>query len=167
MDTTSPNDRLAACWRLQHCHACTHSPHGCGWCPHSSTCVPVSSLLAPVAHAHVCPTRVERFELRTRALGCGCSTATFLSVVVAVFATVAALALLYALVVLVKHANRVFGTGSWRGLELEIKADGAREEKEWRRHPWSERVSALFRRDRTSFDRSEQEQSTERTRLLG
>ena len=98
MDTTGRHTddyRLAGCWRIQNCHACTHSRHGCGWCPHSSTCVPVSSLLQPMSDAKTCPSRGERFELRTKALGCGCSTTTFLSIVVTVFATIAALLLIY------------------------------------------------------------------------
>ena len=89
------DDRLAACWRIQNCYACTHSKHGCGWCPHTSTCVPVSSIFEPISNAQTCPSRDERYELRTKALGCGCSTATFLSVVVTVFVTIAALILLY------------------------------------------------------------------------
>lgn len=162
------NDRLAACWRIQRCYACTHSSHGCGWCPHTSTCVPVSSLLQPISDSKTCPSRDERFELRTRALGCGCSTATFLSIVVTVFATIAALALLYGIAVLLGRLNGVFGTGSWRGLELEVKEDGSRVEKEWKRHPWTEKLTAIFRTDPArSPDKSEQELVTERTRLLG
>lgn len=68
---------------------------------------------------------------------------------------------------MVKKLNQVIGTGAWRGTEMEIKDDGSREEKEWKRHPWTERVTSVFRRDRTSSDKSEQEQVTERSRLLG
>lgn len=63
--------------------------------------------------------------------------------------------------------NRLFGTGSWQGIEMDIHDDGRREVKEWRRHPWTEKLTSIFRRDRTSSDESEQEQITERTRLLG
>lgn len=163
----SSDYRLAACWRIQNCHACTHSSHGCGWCPHSSACVPVSSLLQPVSDAKTCPSRDERFELRTRALGCGCSTATLLSIVVTVFATIAALFLLYGIGVLIKRANHLCGSGSWRGTELEVKDDGSRSEKEWRHHPWTRRFTAIFHRDpTTSANKSEQDLATERTRLL-
>ena len=68
---------------------------------------------------------------------------------------------------LIKNLNKVFGTGSWRGTEVEVKDDGTREAKEWKRHPWTEKVTSVFHRDRTSSDRSEQEQVTERSRLLG
>jgi len=167
MHETAFDRRVAECWGLQSCSSCIHSKHGCGWCPSSSTCVPVSSLLEPITNAHTCPLREERFELRTRALGCGCSTTTLLSIIVTILATIAAAHLLYGIFLLIKRCNQAFGTGNWRGSEILIKEDGSRELQEWRRHTWTQKLAALFRRDRTSSDRSEQEQKTERSRLLG
>lgn len=85
-----------------------------------------------------------------------------------VFATIAALFLLYGIGILIKQANHVYGFGSWRGTELKVKDDGTRSEKEWRRHHWTRRFTAIFHRDpTTSTDKSEQDLVTERTRLLG
>lgn len=50
---------------------------------------------------------------------------------------------------------------------MEIRYDARREEKEWKRQSWTQKVTSVFRRDRTSSDKSEQEQITERSRLLG
>lgn len=162
------NNRVASCWGYQSCSGCIHSSHGCGWCPSSSNCVPVNSLLDPISNASTCPSREERFELRTKALGCGCSTITLLSIIVTVFATIAALILLYGIVVLIRRGNQVLGTGIWRGTGMEIKDDGSRVQREWRRSDsWTTKLISLFRRDRTGSDRSEQEQKTERSRLLG
>ena len=160
-------DRLASCWRIQDCYNCIHSQHGCGWCPSSSTCIPASSLLQPVWKANICPLQHERFELRTKALGCGCSTTTLLSIIVTVFATIVALALLYGIGLAILGLNRAFGTGTWRGIEVEIKDDGIRTEHQWRRNTWSSKLASLFGKSRLHSDRSEQEQITERSRLLG
>ncbi|EMC94230.1 hypothetical protein BAUCODRAFT_94432 [Baudoinia panamericana UAMH 10762] len=158
-------DRLAACWELQDCRSCINSHHGCGWCPTSGACVATTNLLAPVSHPDVCPLRSERFELRTKALGCGCSTTTLLSVIVTVFATIAALALLYGIGLLLLQINQAFGTGSWNGIEIEVKDDGTRHERQWRR---SNAFTSFFRRMTLKATKeSEQEQMTERSRLLG
>ena len=115
--------------------------------------------------ANVCPLRSERFELRTKALGCGCSTTTLLSILTTVFATILALVLLYGLATVIKYLNRAFGSGNWNGTEIEVKDDGKRDEREWRR---SNPISSFWR---THFlhatEESEQEQRTERARLLG
>jgi hypothetical protein len=161
----SRGDRLAACWRIQNCYNCIHSKHGCGWCPQSSTCVPASLLLEPVSNARVCPIRDERFELRTKALGCGCSTITLLSVIVTVFATIVGLLLLYGFAILVYKFNHNFGTGTWRGIEVEVKNDGTRFERQWERTERGKNLSFLHRIGFWS-NKSEQEQVTERTRLL-
>lgn len=159
------NNHLTTCWRHQDCYNCIHENRvGCGWCPTSSTCIPASSLLQPVSKANICPLKDERFELRTKALGCGCSTTTLLSIIVTVFATIAALFLLWGVGVLIARFNRTFGTGTWRGVEMECKDDGTRTEQQWRRKG---RLTLFFRRHGTSSNQSEQERFTERTRLLG
>ncbi|KAK5137713.1 hypothetical protein LTR08_007284 [Meristemomyces frigidus] len=157
--------RAGACWSVQNCNSCTHSKHGCGWCPYSSTCVPTTNLLKPVSDANVCPLRAERFELRTKALGCGCSTTTLLSVIVTIFATIAALALLYGVGIALMRFNQVFGSGTWEGIELEVEDDGTRKEHAWHR---SNAVTSYVRRTTLKATKeSEQEQVTERSRLLG
>ena len=169
MHSTS-EDTLSRCWRHQFCHACINSKAGCGWCPGSSTCIPASSLLSPVTNAQICPLRNERFELRTRALGCGCSTTTLLSIIVTVFATLVAAALLWAVGVSLWKANRAFGSGSWRGVEVWIKDGGGRVERQWRGESWIGKNGSSFfriRRVGKSATKSEQELVTERSRLLG
>ena len=134
-------------------------------CPYSSTCVPTTNLLKPVSDAHVCPLRAERYELRTKALGCGCSTTTILSIIVTIFATIAALALLGLLSYVFLSFDEAFGTGTWNGVEIEVKDDGTRQERQWRR---SNAVSSFFRTTTLKATKeSEQEQVTERSRLLG
>lgn len=162
----SNEDRLAACWHIQNCYNCIRSNHGCGWCPFSSACIPASSLLEPVSNAKVCPLKAERFELRTKALGCGCSTTTILSIIVTVFATIVALVLLYGIGIVICKINSTFGTGTWRGIEFEIKDDGTRTERQWKR-PEPSKQPSILRRIGLGSKNSEQERITERTRLLG
>ena len=157
--------RAGACWSIQNCHSCTHSKHGCGWCPYSSTCVPTSNLLKPISDADVCPLREERWELRTKALGCGCSTTTLLSILVTIFATIAGLVLFYGLALALVQLNKIFGPGSFGGTEIEVEDDGTRKERQWRR---SNAVTSFVRSTALKATKeSEQEQVTERSRLLG
>ncbi|TVY30381.1 hypothetical protein LHYA1_G000463 [Lachnellula hyalina] len=56
----------------------------------SSTCVPNTSkipILAPIHNPDICPLWSERWELRTRPLGCHVSTITFLTCIISVLAT--------------------------------------------------------------------------------
>ena len=84
-----------------------------------------------------------------------------------IFATIAALALLYGMSILIVRLNKTFGTGTWRGTELEVKDDGVREEHKWKRKTWRATSSSYFLRRGPSSTKSEQEQITERSRLLG
>lgn len=136
MTMIASEDRLAACWRIQSCDGCVNSRYGCGWCPVSAICIPASSLLEPVVDNNICPYPEERFELRTRALGCKCSTTTFISVVVSVFVTIATLFVFYILGFGILRLNHSFGTGAWRGTELKIENGQVRQEEEWRRGTW-------------------------------
>ena len=164
-DLLPAQSRQHACWKIQDCKGCLRSDHGCGWCPTSATCVPATNLLEPVTHKDICPLDSERFELRTKALGCGCSTTTLLSVIVTVFATIAGLILLYGIVRAIALLNQAFGSGQWQGWEIEVKEDGSRNEREWTR---SNSVTSWFRRIFLKATKeSEQEQVTERSRLLG
>lgn len=160
-------DRLAHCWAIQDCGNCLQSNNGCGWCPSSSTCVPADNLLSPVSNEHVCPLRSERFELRTRALGCHCSIITLLSVIVTVFATLATVAVLYGIGIAIKRVDHTFGFGSRHGVEVKLEDDGSRIEGDWRRRgTWSERLLSLFRSSSYRPTPSDQERATERTRLI-
>ncbi|EME43312.1 hypothetical protein DOTSEDRAFT_63563 [Dothistroma septosporum NZE10] len=162
---TTKKDRAAACWRISDCQSCVHSKHGCGWCPMSATCVPSTNLLNPVSNSDICPLRSERFELRTKTLGCDCSTTTLLSVVVTVLVTLAALGLLYAVIAAIRGINPFLGTGNFEGTELEIKGDGSRVEKSWWRDTWRKWIYRAFARPDLNHG-SEQEARTERSRLL-
>ncbi|GAB7351025.1 hypothetical protein MBLNU459_g1513t1 [Dothideomycetes sp. NU459] len=129
-------------------------------CKQSSTCVPASNLLAPL-RAPVCPLGSERYELRTRALGCDCSTRTLLSVLVTVLATAAGLALLYLLVLATVWALRIWGPGAWGGWEIEVGPDGKVTEGVWVRRNWW-RVGGVGKRD----EGLETEREFRRTREL-
>ncbi|KXL44767.1 hypothetical protein M433DRAFT_269295 [Acidomyces richmondensis BFW] len=158
-------NREARCWAIQDCYSCTHSTYGCGWCPLSSTCVPARSILSPITSGSTCPLQDERFELRTRAFGCACSTTTLLSIIVTVLATVAACLLLFGIALAIKRLNQVFGAGSWHGWEIEVKDDGTRHGRPWRR---SNGFMSFWRYSILKVTpASEQERVTERSRLLG
>ena len=127
--------------------------------------MPASSLIDPVFKADICSSSQDRFELRTRTLGCGCSTTTLLSVIVTVVSTLVALLILYAILVCTRTLSQIYGTGARRGWEIEVLHDGTLKGKPWARPSWSTTFqSRLHRRDLTA--RSEQEERTERSRLL-
>ncbi|KAI5211643.1 hypothetical protein E4T42_08176 [Aureobasidium subglaciale] len=128
-EVTGMASRRKGCWRIQDCGSCLKSKHGCGWCPSSSTCVPTTNLLTPISHP-VCPLASERYELRTKTLGCNCSTITFLSVIVTVFCTIAALLLISGVLWLLKWWGRTFRSGGW---EIVVEEDGRVREGTWRR----------------------------------
>ncbi|KAL2165460.1 hypothetical protein VTH06DRAFT_758 [Thermothelomyces fergusii] len=91
-----PSDHFLRCWRRQLCPSCLDQP-GCSWCPFA--CVPNTAaipLLAPASDAQICPHRSERWELRTRPLGCRVSAITALSVLAAVASTLALVGLVCA-----------------------------------------------------------------------
>ncbi|CZT21826.1 uncharacterized protein RCC_07693 [Ramularia collo-cygni] len=165
LDMIETSSKKAACWRHQDCRSCTHEKHGCGWCPTSEACVPASSLLEPVSNKDICPLSSERFELRTKALGCGCSTTTLLSVIVTVFATIAALILLFGLIEAIAGVNPFLGTGQAAGWEVKVEDNGVRKGRMWRRGGLRKWFASWRSPDLAHH--SEQEERTERTRLLG
>jgi hypothetical protein len=62
----------------------------------SSTCIPNLSplqILAPIVNPDICPLWSERWEVRTRGLGCHVSTITLLTCVVSVVSTCAVIGL--------------------------------------------------------------------------
>jgi hypothetical protein len=131
-----PSDSLISkCMRLQDCGSCLSSS-SCSWCPvvcfpplahlptpslltiyisKTSFCVPNTSpipILAPFTNPSICPLAHgrERWELRTRPLGCNCSTITFLTSVISVIATLTAILLL----ILATWVGK-WGLRRWRG----------------------------------------------------
>lgn len=127
--------------------------------------MPASTLLDPVFKPSLCPLAEDRFELRTKTLGCGCSTTTLLSIIISVVATLFAILILYSIFLCARFVNRVYGTGSRCGWELGIADDGGRRGKLWARPTWTLTFGTLFqRKDLTHC--SEQDQTTERSRLL-
>ncbi len=116
---------------------------------------------------NICPLREERFEIRTGTLGCGCSATTLLSVIVTVFATIVALLILYGIGIGLTRINNTIGSGTWRGVEVERKDDGSRVERQWRRGNWTKSIRSAIGGPKPDPYKSEQEQVTERTRLLG
>ncbi|KAK5113436.1 hypothetical protein LTR85_010864 [Meristemomyces frigidus] len=77
-------------------------------------------------------------------------------VIVTIFATIAALALLYGLGLAAVWLNQTFGSGTWSGWEVEVEDDGTRKEHQWRR---SNAVTSFFRRTALKATKeSEQEQ---------
>ncbi|KAI0533873.1 hypothetical protein GGR58DRAFT_87177 [Xylaria digitata] len=78
------------CWGIQECRGCLRQAD-CSWCPFSGTCVPNShsvQFLAPVWEGDTtCPHWAERWEIRTRPLGCHVSTITTLTSLVTIACT--------------------------------------------------------------------------------
>ncbi|PNH44128.1 hypothetical protein VD0004_g3508 [Verticillium dahliae] len=96
------------CWRNAECHKCLSEPQ-CGWCPLTWACVPNSypiPLLAPAYDEGICPYREERWEMRTRPLGCQVSTVTGLTGVISIASTLVFLLLAVAAVFACRRAWR-------------------------------------------------------------
>lgn len=133
MASPTPLDpNLLRCWKHQDCTGCLEAS-GCSWCPFVSfpyydsnieqhqtssltcnafqswSCVPNNytiPALAPAFDVHVCPHWAERWEVRTRPLGCQVSTITSLTSIVSIASTIV-LALVVALMIwLVKRLRR-------------------------------------------------------------
>ncbi|KAI0147975.1 hypothetical protein F4776DRAFT_292214 [Hypoxylon sp. NC0597] len=84
------DDHLMRCWRIQNCKDCLTLERDCSWCPFSWACVPNSNrvpFLAPAWDKNVCPHWAERWEIRTRPLGCQVSTITTLTSIVSIAST--------------------------------------------------------------------------------
>jgi hypothetical protein len=79
-------------------------------------------LLAPLTDPDICPYWNERWEVRTRTLGCHVSTITFLTAVGSVLGTLVFLGLVWGLVKMGRWGRKV-----WRG----------REEGWWRAWRWN------------------------------
>lgn len=103
----------------------------------SSTCIPNTAqipLLAPIRYPDVCPHWAERWEIRTRPLGCHVSTITFLSCVVSILSTFLVVGLVVLAVWLGKNLRgrwkgrqrgwwkvwRLYRAGWWRGWRIRL-----------------------------------------------
>ncbi|KAK2030729.1 hypothetical protein LX32DRAFT_692297 [Colletotrichum zoysiae] len=80
---------LFRCWKHQDCRVCL-AEYQCSWCPMTSACVPNAfaiPLLAPAYEEDICPYWAERWEIRTRPLGCQVSTITSLTSIISIICT--------------------------------------------------------------------------------
>jgi hypothetical protein len=122
--TTQDLDLFIHCWRLQTCDSCLHTSQPCSWCATSQTCIPNEvfnwpfSILAPIKTENVCPLGWrERWEMRSKPFSCRCSSMTFVSVVVAILATLVGVLVLWLLAGLVRFLLRKWKQrkeGWWR-----------------------------------------------------
>ncbi|KAI8631769.1 hypothetical protein F5Y19DRAFT_375664 [Xylariaceae sp. FL1651] len=89
---------LLRCWARQDCNSCLKQ-QDCSWCPLSWTCVPNThevQFLAPVWEGdNTCPHWAERWEIRTRPLGCHVSTITTLTSLATVACTLFSVLLIW------------------------------------------------------------------------
>ncbi|KAH7034835.1 uncharacterized protein B0I36DRAFT_360305 [Microdochium trichocladiopsis] len=85
------DEHFRRCWHLTNCKDCLAKEDDCSWCPFSWSCVPNSNrlvpFLAPAWDEDICPHWAERWELRTRPLGCQVSTITTLTSLVTIACT--------------------------------------------------------------------------------
>jgi len=85
---------LPKCWGRQECWSCLDQGP-CSWCPTTSTCVPnpySPHVLGAFINPDICPLWSERWEVRTRPLGCHVSTITLLTCIISVVATMVVIA---------------------------------------------------------------------------
>ncbi|KAL7942239.1 hypothetical protein V8C42DRAFT_162248 [Trichoderma barbatum] len=97
------DEHFKRCWAQQGCGGCLNNK-GCSWCPYTWSCVPneyTIPMLAPALGGNICPHPDERWEIRTRPLGCGVSSSMTLAVVVTILATLAAVLVVAAAVITV------------------------------------------------------------------
>lgn len=96
------------CWARQSCGACLDQAR-CSWCPFTQSCVPNNytiPALAPAYNEDICPHWAERWEIRTRPLGCQVSTITSLTSIVSIVATLLVVLLVFWVTRGIKRLNR-------------------------------------------------------------
>lgn len=94
------DEHFRRCWSKQTCHNCLAASQ-CSWCPFTWSCVPNSHkipLLAPAYDENVCPHWAERWELRTRPLGCQVSSITSITSIVSITSTLVFVLLVFLIV---------------------------------------------------------------------
>lgn len=132
------DEHLLRCWRHQDCHSCLDADQ-CSWCPFVSlfsrqyrkfplltivlkswSCVPNNHTipaLAPAYDENICPHWAERWEVRTRPLGCQVSTITSLSSIVSIVSTLIFIAIVSLMVLVAKKLrayHKMQQLGWWR-----------------------------------------------------
>jgi len=121
------------CWVKPDCPQCLSpsNQYPCSWCAVSQTCVPNTiygypfGILSPIKSSEICPLAWrERWEMRARPFSCRCSSMTFISVVVAVLATLVGLFLIL----------EAFRLGIWMGRKWRGRREGW-----WRIGAWTPR----------------------------
>ncbi|KAK4231777.1 hypothetical protein QBC38DRAFT_465541 [Podospora fimiseda] len=133
--TTLDNDDslLLRCWRQQFCSSCLNT-QSCNWCPFTQSCTPNTysiPLLAPVYDENICPHWAERWEVRTRPLGCQVSTITALSVIISVLSTLTVMGLIWLIIITAKQLKRGMSSQDWGG-------NG--EDQTWLSYAWGSRL---------------------------
>ncbi|KXJ96001.1 hypothetical protein Micbo1qcDRAFT_30428 [Microdochium bolleyi] len=107
------DDHLHRCWHLTNCKDCLGMESDCSWCPFSWTCVPNRNknlpFLAPAWDEDICPHWAERWELRTRPLGCQVSTITTLTSLVTIACTLTLVLLGFGTIFGVRQVSRWCG----------------------------------------------------------
>ncbi|KAK4449250.1 hypothetical protein QBC34DRAFT_94541 [Podospora aff. communis PSN243] len=144
MNTTdNPDDPFFRCWARNQCGWCLDEK-GCSWCPFTQSCVPnpyTLQFLAPAWDEQICPdSKNERWEIRTRSLGCWASTVTILSVMGTVLTTLAAVLLVWLGVLGVRWVRRYHAkqeAGWWKVWKRMPGRDRIR----WRILQWESRES--------------------------
>ncbi|KAH8675481.1 hypothetical protein BX600DRAFT_507720 [Xylariales sp. PMI_506] len=107
----SDDGHFQRCWKHQNCRDCIWEEKGCSWCPLSWSCVPNPhsiALLAPAWNEEICPHWAERWEIRTRPLGCQVSTITSLTSIVSILSTIIFLLLLFVIIFLSKKTRAMW-----------------------------------------------------------
>ncbi|KAK3394419.1 hypothetical protein B0H63DRAFT_45337 [Podospora didyma] len=108
-DGGDSDNHLRRCWKQQSCNDCLDQDK-CSWCPYTQSCVPNSyeiPLLAPAYDEHICPQWSERWEIRTKPLGCQVSTITSLTAVVSVTSTLVLVMLIWLCLWVVRRLRRL------------------------------------------------------------
>ncbi|KAH7197519.1 uncharacterized protein B0J16DRAFT_21060 [Fusarium flagelliforme] len=123
----SDDERFRRCWKHQTCKGCLATSQ-CSWCPFTWSCVPNTSkipLLAPAYDENVCPHWAERWELRSRPLGCQVSSITSLTAIITIVSTLFFVLLVVLLVITARWIQRYHkNTGWWQ--RQNHRWDGAR-----------------------------------------
>ncbi|KAI1496590.1 hypothetical protein F5X99DRAFT_63636 [Biscogniauxia marginata] len=144
-DNSNEDDdaHLLRCWGIQDCSGCLLQPD-CSWCPFSWTCVPNSHrvpMLAPAWDEDICPHWAERWEVRTRPLGCQVSTITTLTSLVTIVCTLVFILFVMLIVLAIRRLR-----------DYERKHPGYW--KVWK-YNWRSQVSGLWKRMKSRLGKSD------------
>ena len=111
--TTSNLDLFLRCFAQQSCDSCLRSQYPCSWCETSQVCVSNTyfqdpfAILTPLKYDDVCPLAWrEKWEMRAKPFSCRCSSMTFLSVVITVASTLAAIMFIQLIILLIRVCSK-------------------------------------------------------------